>query len=263
MGGDRARGQGLPLELVHVVPNLLLEGDAPPVAEQRSEADRVLRAGRQLAAHAPAVEAEIRRVEPLGLEVAPAIVATAEPADMLVLGARGHGRVSGLLLGSVSQYAARHARGTVVVLRDVAEATATRTVVGFDQTAGAQRALEWAMARAVRRGEDVIALRAWHGTALHGAANPLPLPQDAAWRQEKEDASLDSELAPWRDKHPGVALRGEAVPGHAARLLTAASQHTELVVVGTRKRGPLAETLLSSVAQAVLHHAHCPVAVVR
>ena len=258
-----ARGQGLPLEIVHAVPHLLLEDDAPPVADLRGRVDRVLQAGHQRAARAPAVETEVRRLEPFGLEVAPAIVEAADAVDTLVLGARGHGRVAGLVLGSVSQYAARHALGTVVVVRDVADATATRTVVGFDQTAGAQRALEWAMARADRHGGGVTALRAWHGVPLHGAANPLPLPQDAVWQQEKEAALLESELAPWREKYPAVTLRGEAVPGHAAHLLTAASRHAALVVVGTRQRGPLAETLLGSVARAVLHHAHCTVAIVR
>jgi nucleotide-binding universal stress UspA family protein len=258
-----ARQGSRPLVLVHVVPHLLREDDAPPIADQRTRVDRVLQVARQRAAHAPAVETEVRRLEPLGFEIGPAVVEAAGPTDTIVVGARGHGKVTGLVLGSVSQYAARHAPGTVVVVRRQSDEAATRTVVGFDESPSAQRALDWAMQRASQHGGGVTALRTWRGTALHGAANVLPLPVDATWQQEKERDALETELAPWRDKYPGVALLGEAVPGHPGHLLATAAEHAALVVVGSRGRGALAETLLGSVSQAVLHHAHCPVAVVR
>jgi nucleotide-binding universal stress UspA family protein len=258
-----ARRQALPMVLVHVVPHLLREDDAPPIADQRTRVDRVLQVARQQAAHAPAVETEVRRLEPVGFEIGPALVDTMTPDETLVLGARGHGKVASLVLGSVSQYATRHAPGTVVVVRRQADGAATRTVVGFDDTPSAQRALDWAMQRAVEHGGDVTALRTWRGTGLHGAANILPLPVDAAWQQDKERDLLEAELAPWRDKYPGVALLAEAVPGHPGHLLAVAAEHAALVVVGSRGRGALAATLLGSVSQAVLHHARCPVAVVR
>jgi len=258
-----ARQGSRPLVLVHVVPHLLREDDAPPIADQRTRVDRVLQVARQRAAHAPAVETEVRRLEPLGFEIGPAVVEAAGPTDTIVVGARGHAKVAGLVLGSVSQYATRHAAGTVVVVRRQADEAATRTVVGFDESPSAQRALDWAMQRAAEHGGGVTALRTWRGTALHGAANVLPLPVDAAWQQEKERDALEAELTPWRDKYPGVALLGEAVPGHPGHLLATAAEHAALVVVGSRGRSALAETLLGSVSQAVLHHAHCPVAVVR
>ena len=48
---------------------------------------------------------------------APALIATAQGADLLVVGARGHGAFAGMLLGSVSQHCVSHATCPVVVVR--------------------------------------------------------------------------------------------------------------------------------------------------
>jgi nucleotide-binding universal stress UspA family protein len=48
---------------------------------------------------------------------ASALIAAAKGADLLVVGSRGLGGFQGLLIGSVSQYCARHATCSVVVVR--------------------------------------------------------------------------------------------------------------------------------------------------
>lgn len=70
---------------------------------------------------APGVEVERAAVEGVPALV---LVEAAKGADLLVLGSRGHGGFSGLLLGSVSQQCAHHAECPVVIVRP---RTPTRT----------------------------------------------------------------------------------------------------------------------------------------
>jgi nucleotide-binding universal stress UspA family protein len=48
---------------------------------------------------------------------APALIKAAEGADLLVVGSRGHGAFTGMLLGSVSLHVVTHAPGAVTVVR--------------------------------------------------------------------------------------------------------------------------------------------------
>lgn len=75
-----------------------------------------------VAATAPAAEGlEIERKVVEG-QAAPALVEAARDASMLVVGSRGLGGFSGLLLGSVSQQCAHYATCAVVIVRERSDA---------------------------------------------------------------------------------------------------------------------------------------------
>ena len=67
-----------------------------------------------------------RPVETLAVEgqPAPVLLDAASDADLLVVGSRGHGRFSGMLMGSVSTHCVAHASCPVVVVRGEARVAA-------------------------------------------------------------------------------------------------------------------------------------------
>ncbi|WP_372337844.1 universal stress protein [Streptomyces sp. MK5] len=70
-------------------------------------------------------------------------------------------------------------------------------------------------------------------------------------------------VAPWQEAFPEIAVERHLMRARIRPALIDASHHTQLVVAGASGRGGLTGSLLGSVSQALLHHADCPVAVVR
>jgi nucleotide-binding universal stress UspA family protein len=63
-------------------------------------------------------------------------------------------------------------------------------------------------------------------------------------------------------EHPDVTVVRRVLPGTPRAALLTASADAQMIVVGARGRGGLEGMRLGSVAQAVVHHAPCPVGVV-
>jgi nucleotide-binding universal stress UspA family protein len=195
--------------------------------------------------------------------VVPQLLRAATDAAMLVVGSSGHGLAAGTVTGSVSQHAARHAACPVVVVRPPRSPHARRIVVGIDGSRESQRALRFACERAETTGENVVAVHGYHSMSLRwltldgGASAPL------LRRMAEADRFVAEETAGFAIDFPGVEIATEAIAVRPAELLVTCSASASLVVVGSRGRDAFAEMLLGSVSQHLLHHAECPVCVVR
>jgi nucleotide-binding universal stress UspA family protein len=186
---------------------------------------------------------------------------------MVVVGSHGRGGFARLLLGSSSAVVAAHASVPVVVTRGTDRAEAWRAapvVVGVDGSEVSEAAIEFAFQAASRRGHGLVAVHAW--------AQPDPLVDEAyavlseaSTRQTEARLAVAESLAGWRDKYPDVEVSEVIADGHPVDALLEESKrtHAALVVVGCRGRGGFTGLLLGSVSRGVLHHAVCPVAVVR
>jgi nucleotide-binding universal stress UspA family protein len=180
-------------------------------------------------------------------------------AGMLVLGSRGHGGFGGLLAGSTAVSVTAHAHCPVVVVRDGRAATSGPVVVGVDGSESSLRALRFAVERAEQRDVPLRVIRVWEPPGERW----VPPGFDPEEATATERAAAEDELARWRESFPDVEVDLRVSPGNPAGLLVDASGEAQLVVVGSRGRGGLRGMLLGSVSQQLLHHAHCPVAVVR
>jgi nucleotide-binding universal stress UspA family protein len=97
-------------------------GYVPPVSDESFE----LAAEQAMTETLDALEDSAKglRVERMVVEgtAASVLVEAAKDADLLVVGSRGHGTLTGLLLGSVSHQVALHAECPVVIIRHGADA---------------------------------------------------------------------------------------------------------------------------------------------
>lgn len=130
--------------------------------------------------------------------------------------------------------------------------------VGVDGSENGRRALCWALDEAQARHWSCLLVHAVELGAV--AASPYMVDVFDHLRASGQ-ALLDEQVAFAR--HTGVPVEGLLEIGPAADALIEASKEAVLLVVGSRGRGGFAGLLLGSVSTACIHHAHCPVVVVR
>jgi nucleotide-binding universal stress UspA family protein len=185
-------------------------------------------------------------------------------AQTVVLGHSGLGGFTGLLLGSVVVAVAAHAHCPVAVVRGHPAAETSLPIwVGLDGSPGSEAAVGFAFDAAARRGVPLTAVHAWDAPPVPRRNTIPPLSYDPGLIEATERQLLDEVLAYWRDKYPHVTVTTKVVPGQAGKVLVEVSRSAQLVVVGSRGRGGFRGLLLGSVSQQLLHHAACPVVVVR
>ncbi|MCO1595072.1 universal stress protein [Micromonospora sp. RHAY321] len=234
--------------------------DAPPGGGLRHQAEELVAAAvREAEATAPglAVSGEI-----IDGEAAAVLVGESPAAALIVLGDRGLGGFASLVVGSVAVQVAAYADCPVLVARG-AERPDEPVLVGMDGSAASTLAAEFAAETAVARGVPLVAVHAYRHPASTGPGDMQPLVYDEARLHDTEDEVLAGSLTGLTERHPELRLIRRAVHGRAGAVLAEASGSAQLVVVGGQGRGEVSGLLLGSVSQSVLHHAQCPVVVVR
>ena len=147
-------------------------------------------------------------------------------------------------------------------------------VVGVDGSAGAAEALRWAVAEARLRKGRLRVVHAWtYGysglpmssfAAMGGFDSYVPFDDiDPVELQKAAEAVVETAIAKVDGGVRGVHVERRVVEGGAAQVLIGAAVGADLLVVGSRGHGGFAGLMLGSVSQQCVHHAPCPVVVVR
>lgn len=199
-------------------------------------------------------------------DVVHGLVGLSAGAAMIVLGARGLGGFTGMLVGSTANSVVAGAACPVVVVRTPPLGAAQANgpvVVGVDGSPASEEAIKFAFEEASLRGCPLITLHTWTEVFIDPELNVDRIVFDTTILEQRERELLAQRLAGWQEKYPDVQVDRIVTQDSPARSLIDQASGAQLVVVGSRGRGGLAGLLLGSTSQALLHHAPCPVAVVR
>jgi nucleotide-binding universal stress UspA family protein len=135
-----------------------------------------------------------------------------------------------------------------------------RIVVGVDGSMPSKAALRWALRQAHLTGATVEAVTAWEYPLVYGY--PAPIIDNVNFEELATDVvkAAIAEAAAGAEAGP---IYYKIVEGQAASALLRESVGADLLVVGSRGHGGFVEALLGSTGQHCVHHAKCPVVVIR
>lgn len=135
-------------------------------------------------------------------------------------------------------------------------------IVGVDGSPSGNAAVDWAARAAAMRNcaltfvyADAPVIGMWMAPPVAGAV--------LDWHDEHGSKIVDAAVQRAKEGANGsLRITGEVMTEGTVPALVQMSREAQMVVVGCRGRGALARTLLGSVSMGLVHHAHCPVAVI-
>ncbi|MFC9224243.1 universal stress protein [Streptomyces hygroscopicus] len=264
-----ARRRAATLEIVHAWPWARTDPLAfDPDSEPRRPPVEIARTVLRLAvARAQEREPGLRIVPTLTAEDAvPELLRIGADAALIVIGSRGLGGFTGLLLGSVGLRLAAHTRRPLLVVRGGPPAAYGpeghgKVLVGLESGADGAAA-RFAFEEAVRRRARLRVLYAWARPRVFTGDHTLPAREVGALRAEREQTVAYGVVAALREEFGQVRVREHTSTSTPAQALVEASRAADVLVVAVQRRPARLGMQLGPVTHAVLHHAHCPVVLV-
>ncbi|MFC8277978.1 universal stress protein [Streptomyces sp. NPDC057271] len=202
------------------------------------------------------VTRELSRQEPVA-----ALRGAAGHRGTIVVGNRGLGGFSALMLGSIGLGVAARAETPVIVVRGDGDRPESGSVTAAVHGASDIGWLLVAAAQADARKAVLRLVSVWNVLAHVGSVATMLDDLDEIARQRVHEIKALADLV--RDFYPGLIVShhvetGTSTPG----ILVEASAHTDLLVMGREHHVLGAVPSLGRVAHVLLHHAHCPVELV-
>lgn len=216
---------------------------------------------RRTAALIPSGEIAVNQVREVG-SPARIVLDQAEKAgaDLVVMGARGRGRLAELVLGSVSHRVLTHGTRTTLIVKGPPKRI-RRALIAIEGHQDAQMIRDWLTAHPLRDPVELSILTVIPSLQL---ADPYNMASFEGWADTAMRSAEDLV------KTTATALTGpfssgavQVLSGDAAQTVATRSSEFDLLIVGSHSRRGVDRFLLGSVAHGIVHRTACPVLVVR
>ena len=198
-------------------------------------------------------------------------VAEREKADLIVIGSRGLRGIKELLLGSVSSGVLHHAVCPVLIVRGTNAPFGSfkfdNIVLASDGSPSAQKAAEIAVELARTLETSLTVLNVYEDLSFASIPGDEDSILSSADKERYATEWLDYVAQPVNEftKKAGVTCSYIQMRGYPDEAIVAfANRHyVDLIILGSRGMGGYSRTVIGSVSNRVVHHANCPVLVVR
>lgn len=259
---------GVPLRIVNVwtTPVSLwsgpLYGYMDPV-ELAEGSERIVDRARRTLERELGDQAPVMELRSLNGNPAHELLKESEGSGLVVVGNRGRGEVTGLILGSVSSGCAHHTTIPLVIIGTDHAVGSGRIVVGIDGSPGSLDALRWAAREANLHETELEVVHGWEMPAVSPPGGPVfePLADHGAPGAATRFVERLTDEALGDGPRPQV-MKVRVVGAPPVQALMDAAAGAALLVVGTRGRGGFTGLVLGSVSRRCIHHSPCPVAVI-
>ncbi|MGW2587253.1 universal stress protein [Streptomyces virginiae] len=179
----------------------------------------------------------------------------------IVVGNRGLGGFSSLLLGSVGLETAAGAKTPVIVVRGAEDRNEAGIVTAAVCDELDLTCAQYAAREAELRKASLRLLHVW--SILQSVGLVASMLDDVGEITEEHVRKLKAITEQIRDEYPSLTVQADAEKSASvAGVLVEASNHADLLVMGGRRKPGYIGPMLGRVTHSLVHHAHCPVLLV-
>ncbi|HSB44314.1 MAG TPA: universal stress protein [Nitrospira sp.] len=186
--------------------------------------------------------------------------ANAVEADLVAVGARGHSRVTELVLGSVSHRVLMHSTRPTLIVKGTSRPI-QRVLVAIEGGEDAERIKQWLLVHPFANPVDLCVLSV---VVPIRVADPYNIGGFETWSDSLKTYAEDLV------KTVGAELMGSrysistrVATGEVAATVAEQAKGMDLVVVASHGRKGLERFLLGSASHGIVHHVTCPILVIR
>lgn len=258
MGRGRSRTAGSTLHIVHAA-----DTDSRAAYASVETIERVRTAGRELLDDTAAAVAELHPDLYVTTEFSrnapvPSLHRAAGVHGTIVVGNRGLGGFTSLMLGSVGLKAAASAITPLAVVRGTDPRVETGSVLAGVHDEHDLDCVRYAACEAGLRKASLRLLHVWN--LLHSVGNVVSMLDDVEEISGRHAERLTGMAALIREEFPDLTVHADLEKSFSvAGVLAEASQDADLLVVGGRRSPGYIGRTLGHVTHSLLHHARCPV----